>query len=444
MSLQFILGGAGCGKTYYAQNFISDEAAHFPQRQYIFLVPEQFTMQTQRELVSISKAKGIMNIDVQSFVRLAFRVFEETGAGKLPVLDDMGKTMVLKKVLTQIEEELSYFGRNVHKEGYVQEIKSFLSELYQYGIGEETLSEMIASAEKQPLLVRKLQDMQKIYRAFSEYLREHFITSEEVLTVLADVTEDSAVLKDSVVCLDGFTGFTPTQYQFIERLLPVARKVYVTVTIGRGVSIVRPGSKHGLFYMSQHTIERLRKIAQAHHLDVCPEIWTGDRLEETRFSHTPGICALEQGLFRYPVKEYQEEVRDISVHIMRQPEQEIEFVAEQIRRLLQGGVARYQDIAVITGDLSVYGAQAGKILERTGIPYFVDQKKSIEEHPFVELLQQVIQIFLSNFRPEKVMAFEKNLFSQATLEQSDILDNYLRATGIRGYKKWQEVWKSVV
>ncbi len=146
MSLQFILGGSGCGKTYYAQHFISREAVYFPQRQYIFLVPEQFTMQTQKELISISKSKGIMNIDVQSFVRLSFRVFEETGAGNLPVLDDMGKTMVLKKVLTQMEGELEYFGRNIHKEGYVQEIKSFLSELYQYGVDEETLREMIGSA----------------------------------------------------------------------------------------------------------------------------------------------------------------------------------------------------------------------------------------------------------------------------------------------------------
>ncbi|MCI8338345.1 MAG: helicase-exonuclease AddAB subunit AddB [Lachnospiraceae bacterium] len=442
MSLQFILGGSGCGKTYYAQHFISQEAAYFPQRQYIFLVPEQFTMQTQKELISISESKGIMNIDVQSFVRLAFRVFEETGAGNLPVLDDMGKTMVLKKVLTQMEGELDYFGRNIHKAGYVQEIKSFLSELYQYGVDEETLSEMIASAKRQPLLVRKLQDMQKIYRGFSDYLEEHFITSEEVLTVLAGVTEESGILRDSVVCLDGFTGFTPTQYQFIERLLPIARKVYVTVTIDKGVSIVKPGAKHGLFYMSQQTIYQLRKMAQAHGIEVCSEIWTGETPQETRFFEAPGICQLERGLFRYPMEEYGEEPHDISLHIMRQPEQEVEFVAEQIRGLLLEGEARYRDIAVITGDLGVYGALAGEILERAQIPYFVDQKKGIEEHPFVELIQQTIDIFLSNFQTEKVMAFEKNVFSHVTLEQGDLLENFLRATGIRGYKKWQEMWKT--
>ena len=102
MSLQFVLGGSGRGKTYYLQHLVTEEAKLFPDRQYIFIVPEQFTMQTQKELICISEAKGILNIDVQSFLRLAFRVFAETGANNLPVLDDMGKTMILKKVLNKL------------------------------------------------------------------------------------------------------------------------------------------------------------------------------------------------------------------------------------------------------------------------------------------------------------------------------------------------------
>ena len=98
-------------------------------------------MQTQKELVELSPGKGIMNIDVQSFLRLAFRVFTELGAGNEPVLDDMGKTMILKKVLLDSQDELGYFGRNIHKKGYITEIKSFLSELVQYGIDDEMLEE---------------------------------------------------------------------------------------------------------------------------------------------------------------------------------------------------------------------------------------------------------------------------------------------------------------
>ena len=453
MSLQLVLGGSGCGKTYYLQELITKEAALFPNRQYIFLVPEQFTMQTQKELIQKSAQQGIMNIDVQSFLRLAFRVFEETGAANMPVLDDMGKTMILKKVLGNIEEHLDYFGKNVHKKGYVQEIKSFLSELYQYGIDEDELEKMIASAGKHNVLVRKLTDMKYIYKSFGEYLQEHYITSEEILTVLSDVAEESAILRDSVVCLDGFTGFTPTQYQFIEKLLRTAKKVYVSVTMDGRESVLKLGAKHGLFYMSQQTICKLRRTAQENQVEMAQDIWTdtadGERakkqsdrlLSHTRFTQAPGIARLEESLFRYPLQSFSEPIEDISIHILGQPEKEVRFVAQKIRHLLLDKKCRYRDIAVVAGDLEVYGILARDVFSACDIPCFIDQKKSVLEHPFIELLRTVCDIFLTNFKTEKVMLFTKNPFSQATEEQANLLDNFLRATGIHGYKKWCEVWE---
>ena len=106
MAVHFILGGSGCGKSYYINHMVTEAAKKEPDREFIVVVPEQFTMQTQKELIAISETKGIMNIEVQSFVRLAYRIFGETGAGNIPVLDDMGKTMVLRKVLENEKKNL--------------------------------------------------------------------------------------------------------------------------------------------------------------------------------------------------------------------------------------------------------------------------------------------------------------------------------------------------
>ncbi len=439
MAVHFILGGSGRGKSYYVNHMISEMAEREPERSFIMLVPEQFTMQTQREMVALSPRKGIMNIEVQSFVRLAYRVFAEVGAGSLPVLDDMGKTMILRKVLTDREKSLTYFGKNVHKKGYVAELKSFLSELLQYGISHEKLQEMTETAEKRPALARKLADMQIAYQGFTEYLEDHYITSEEVLGVLRDVVAESELLRGAVICMDGFTGFTPVQYQLIEQLMICCQDMYVTVTIGEGEELLRVGPKHRLFYMSRKTMAKLRELARRNQIEVCPEIRTGQNTSETRFAQAPGIEYLERQLFRYPVKPCLEEPKDISIHVLEQPEREVSFVVEQIMELCRRG-SRYRDIAVVTGDMEIYGVLASEAFEKAGLPCFIDQKKSILVHPFVTMISALMDVVIQDFAYEPVIRYLRGRYAPLSREDVDLLDNFLLASGIRGRKKWQEDW----
>lgn len=87
MSLQFIAGGSGSGKTRYLYEKVIKESEEHPDIQYLFIVPEQYTMQTQKELVRLHPRHGLLNIDVLSFKRLAYRVFEDLGVQLPQVLD---------------------------------------------------------------------------------------------------------------------------------------------------------------------------------------------------------------------------------------------------------------------------------------------------------------------------------------------------------------------
>ncbi len=441
MAVHFILGGSGRGKSYYLNHMLIEQAEREPEREFIVVVPEQFTMQIQKELVEISGQRGIMNIDVQSFIRLAYRIFGETGAGNVPVLDDMGKTMVLRKVLENQKERLGYFGGSIHKKGYIGEIKSFLSELLQYDVSQEELGRMIQAAEKKPLLQKKLQDMEIVYQAFRDYLRDHYITSEEVLGVFCDVVQDSGILAGAVLCLDGFTGFTPVQYRLIRQLIPCCKELYISITMDPREELIRVGAPHRLFYMSRKTMHRIRELAEQAGVEVCPIIWTGKKLEETRYLQSPGLAFLEQNLFRYPAAVYPQPPQDISLHLLRQPEQEVGFVVEQVLALRRQKGVHYRDIAVVTGDLEVYGILAQESFERMGLPYFIDRKKSILFHPMVQMLRSLVEILRKDFAYPAVIAFLRGRYSPIAQEDVDLLDNFLLASGLRGYSSWQRQWK---
>ena len=51
MSLQFIIGNSGAGKSYAAYQNVIREASRNPINMYYVIVPEQFTMQTLNTLV---------------------------------------------------------------------------------------------------------------------------------------------------------------------------------------------------------------------------------------------------------------------------------------------------------------------------------------------------------------------------------------------------------
>ena len=218
MSLQFIFGNSGSGKSHYLYHYIVEESIRHPDKNYLVLVPEQFTMQTQKDLCLAHPRGGIMNVDVLSFGRLAHRIFEEVGEDGRQVLDDEGKNLVLRRIAGNYEDELTVLKGNLKKQGYISEVKSVISEFTQYGVDFERLDEFMESLNPDSYLFYKLKDIRKVYEGFEEYLSEKYITKEEMLDVLSSAVPESEILRGSVVAMDGFTGFTPVQNRLLGEL----------------------------------------------------------------------------------------------------------------------------------------------------------------------------------------------------------------------------------
>ena len=189
MSLQFIMGNSGSGKSYCLYDTVVREAIENPDKNYLVIVPEQFTMQTQKDLCLAHPKGGIMNIDVLSFGRLAHRVFEEVGQDARVVLDDEGKNLVLRKIAGECEKDLKVFKGNLKKQGYISEVKSVLSEFAQYGVDFERLDDFMKEVPPESYLHYKLDDIRTIYEKFEEYLSEKYITKEEMQKIVQKAKE---------------------------------------------------------------------------------------------------------------------------------------------------------------------------------------------------------------------------------------------------------------
>lgn len=438
MSLQFILGNSGFGKTTYIYNKIINESMMNPKLRYYCIVPEQFTMQTQRDFVTLHPRKGILNIDVSSFQRLAYHVLEEVGENGRMILEETGKNIVLQKLAKEHEEDLKFLGKNLKKIGYIGEVKSLISEFIQYQVTPELLEEMIEKSDDRKLLSGKLRDVLILYRAFLEYMGEEYTTSDQVLSVFREVLDRSEKLKDSIIVLDGFTAFNPIQLKLIQGLMKTAKKVYVTATIDTSEDAYSLSQKTELFYLSKKMIQSITGAAKEAGVAIEMPVLC-DRDGHHRFKNCDDLLFLEQHLFRGGKAVYPGNPEHIRIKEYRTAMDEIKDTAVQIRRLIREKGYCYGDIAVVLGNME-YQEHISRIFAQTGIPAFIDEKKSALAHPFVEFLRGFIKMTEENFSYESVFRYLRSGFSGITTEETDALENYCLALGIRGLKKYSEKW----
>lgn len=396
-------------------------------------------MQTQKDLVMQHPNHGIMNIDVLSFVRLAYRIFEETGGQALPVLDDEGKNLILRKIAGDYEKDLKVLKGNMKKLGYISEVKSVLSEFDQYDIGEEELRKMKAAAGENSRLYYKLQDLEVLYIGFKKYLEDRFITKEELLDALCRVVKGSDILKESTIVLDGFTGFTPVQNRLLGELLEVCREVIVTVTMDDRENPYVYKHPYQLFALGKHTVTSLIQIAAERKVSVEDPLCLYER-PLYRFCDNSAMEFLERNIFRYSKECYKEKQGAVRIHVARNPREEAMKAAGRVRNLVRTKGYRYRDIGVIVSNMEVYGDDLGQAFDLYEIPVFMDHKRSILLNSFVEYIRSLLNMVKDNFSYESVFRFLRTNLSGFTYGEVDELENYVIALGIRGYKKWQESW----
>ena len=440
MSLQFIFGNSGSGKSHYLYQQIVEESIRHPEKNYLVLVPEQFTMQTQKDLCMAHPRGGIMNIDVLSFGRLAHRVFEETGKERQPILDDEGKNLVLRKIAGNYEDELTVLKGNLKKQGYISEVKSVISEFTQYGIDFEQLDSFMEGLNPESYLYYKLKDIRKVYEGFEDYLRDKYITKEELLDVLSQTVPEAKMLKGSVIAMDGFTGFTPVQNRLIGELLKVCDKIMLTVEIDRREDPFVYKHPYQLFALSKQMVTSLTEVAQEVRVEIDEPVWLCKN-PPYRFKENPEMAFLEEELFRYSRRKYSgKKMQSISLHEVHTPQEEAQYVAEEIRRLVREEGYRYREIAVIASDLNTYADSLEKACERYEIPVFMDHKKSILLNSFVEYLRSLLVMVEQNYTYESVFRYLRTSLCGFTRDEVDRLENYCLALDLKGFKKWDQVW----
>lgn len=442
MSLQFYIGASGTGKSTTVYQEILKRAKEEPFRRFFVIVPDQFTMQTQKVLCHLSEHGGILNVEVLSFGRLSHRIFEELGLESLPKLDDTGKNLILRKVAADCEKKLSVVGANMKKIGYIAQVKSMISEFAQYGISPDDLSAFCEQTKEKGNLSAKLMDLQILYRGYKKYIADKYITTEESMDLLTANLHRSRLIRDSVVVFDGFTGFTPIQERLLQELMQLCGQVIVTLLADEKEDLTRKDISQSMYYLTARAYQRLCALAERSMIKRDADVVLTKR-PAARFKGHAGLSHLEQNLFRDRVGTPESSRDEVVINHCLSPKAEADWVCLTIRRLIREKGYCYRDFAVITGDLNTYGQILRESFAEQEIPLFLDQNRSLLFHPLMVFLLGVVKVITTDFSYEAVMELLRTGYLDLTEEQIDRFEMYIVGHGIRGRRRYLEPFEVV-
>ena len=430
----FILGVAKTGKTTLCYDQIKEELAKEAYHNLIMLVPEQFNLQVQIELSKLLKP-GLLRTEVMSFRNLAKRVLKEVGGIKEPVIDDLERVMILKKVLEQHKSQLIYYKTSYQSDGFVEGINRLITLFEQNEIDKNLLDALEQDEKSSAVFKSKMQDINAINEWFHSYINQRFITVEKTMERLAGAVHKSDYLKGAVVWIDGFYGFTAIQMRIIEELMHKAAKVIITLPMDRQYTINEYIYPNNPFYDSIKNYQNLMKRCEQGEVPFETVVLKAEENKQDALSY------LGENYLKAYVKPFEGEQNAIKVMSFPSKDKEVTMLAQEIVRLVRDEGYRYHEIAVLVGDMGQYKSAIISLFKEYDIPVFMDDKKSIHTNSLVAIIDAALEVITSGWSYKSIMTFLRFNRLELTVDEIDTLENYLLEHGIQGKRKWDAVWE---
>ncbi|MDY3015147.1 MAG: PD-(D/E)XK nuclease family protein [Evtepia sp.] len=418
--LRIITGRAGCGKSAAVFRRMREEGACRPQ---LLLVPEQASFENEQRFCRENGNQAGMYGEVLSFARLENRVITLARGRGEPVLDQGGRLLMMYAAVQAVSSRLTVYAMPTQKPEFLGSLLTTLDELKSGCVTAAQLSQV--GEETEGLDGDKLRDLGLIFGAYEAMTARSGLDPRDKLTRLAEKLRGFPFFRGKDVYLDGFTDFTPQQRLVLEQMMKQAHSVTVALTWDGGED------EETVFAPAGRTIAKLKRLAAQ----------VGSPVEETHLparegGRTPPLDHLEGHLFARPLVPY-EGAWDGSVviHGAATPQEEVQWTAGEIRRLVQCGRVRYRDIAVSARSMDRYWEQIQGIFPQYQIPVFQSEKTDILQKPIFTLITAAMDAVNGGYLYEDMFRYLKTGLTGLTPDQCDRLENYVLTWDIWG-SRW--------
>jgi ATP-dependent helicase/nuclease subunit B len=424
--LKILIGEAKTGKSYRVYEELIAAVQAGRGHECMLIVPEQFTLEAEKQLLEQGALNGFVGLEVLSLKRLTHFVFDELGSPRETVITALGQMMLLKQIFETEKQSLTYYRRAFDKRGMLERCFEFIEELKQNRIEPHMMAEAVDAVHNDPLLSAKLADLAFIFNAYEAAKTSQYFDGADVYEHLLTKLPQSQKLRQKQIWIDGFDSFTVQELAVIEALCQTAKHVTVTLT-------ALPDAALETFAHTQSVLQRL-----THFEGVPVQI---ERMTNVRMHDDLRHFSLHAMV--YPIIPYKGSAAHIAIHSAQSQASEVVWIAETLLKHMRTGQYNWRDFSVLTNDLDGYQMTIHRIFEQYGIPHFIDVKRRILNHPVVHFMTNIFEAFQMNFRQDTVIKLLKTGFFEWSATETALFEHYIIEHGIYGKRLFQPFEKAI-
>lgn len=419
MHFNLVYGRSGTGKSNFIYNDIKKKLEEDKEKKIFVIVPEQSNMSAERKLLEITGQNCIMNTEVLTLSRMAYRVLLET-ENTLKPITKIGKSMLIFDLISKEKANLNFLGKSMQN---VDVVDRLFTELKKHDVSKESLDKLEIEDKYFSL---KLNDIKLLYEDYNNRISEKLLDENDALSILCDEFDKTNMFDNVDIYIDDFLGFTKQEYRVFEKIASKANSI--TVCVPTDTLFMNKEKENDIFYFNKKFANKLLEIVASLNGDVstiCLEEPYRFKSEELKF--------LEKN-FESNKEKYEKAPKDIKLFLANNPYTELAYVADNIYKLVKEEGYSYNEIGIISENVESYSEDAKALFPKYNIPLFIDEKKQLNQNLLIRYIISLIDIFVKNFSYDSVFNFLKIGLSDYSPEELYYFENYCQKWGIRNNK----------
>lgn len=418
--LRFILGRNGSGKTEYVRQMLS-ERLQAGETGLILVVPEQFSFETEREMLKRVGAQNMLHLEILSFSRLAHTVLSQTGRQSQPQITDGMRAVLMSLTLEALDDKINIFKKYKNRASLLSSLVTFSTELKQCAVSAEELIKAGAALQK-GVLKEKLSELSLITQMYNAAVAVRFSDDTDLLTLLTEEIYNSDYFDGKTVVFDTFAGFTKQERNVIEALLPRCKDVYITLCTEASSKV----QNACVFDNINDEYRKLKSVAARVNVPVAKPIL----LHAAKGKRPDSLVFLEAHLYNCRKPQFTGEISAISLTSASNRTEECDITARTIRRLLRTEGYRASEIAVLQRRKNTYDSALTASFRKYEIPFFEDKRRPVATQPLMLFVSSLLDILADGVTTESLLRCLKTELFGLSDEETAELENYVTVWGV--------------